>query len=166
MDGYAPLISPSAGPRNESSPGGVPGSVTSPHRCGEAGLGDVRRAVAQAMRYAGCLNRRSLGVSDVFPELCAAAERTMYSGRKELLLVFKNTSRCWSLMARLLVVYVKSCLYFLHTCSLSLQSTNGQHMIMTNGIGEWPIGSIVSSSSHVLPPPMRRSLCAAISEPI
>ena len=34
---------------------------------GEAGLGDVRRAVAQAMRCAGCLNRRSLGVSDVFP---------------------------------------------------------------------------------------------------
>ena len=30
-------------------------------------MGDVRRAVAQAMRYAGCLNRRSLGVSDVFP---------------------------------------------------------------------------------------------------
>ena len=29
-------------------------------------MGDVRRAVAQAMRYAGCLNRRSLGVSDVF----------------------------------------------------------------------------------------------------
>ena len=27
----APLISPSAGPRNESSPGGVPGSITSPH---------------------------------------------------------------------------------------------------------------------------------------
>ena len=27
----------------------------------------MRRAVAQAMRYAGCLNRRSLGVSDVFP---------------------------------------------------------------------------------------------------
>ena len=30
-------------------------------------MGDVRRAVAQAMRYAGCLNRRSLGVSDVYP---------------------------------------------------------------------------------------------------
>ena len=30
-------------------------------------MGDVRRVVAQAMRYAGCLNRRSLGVSDVFP---------------------------------------------------------------------------------------------------
>ena len=34
---------------------------------GEARVGDVRRAVAQAMRYAGCLNRRSLGVSDVYP---------------------------------------------------------------------------------------------------
>ena len=34
---------------------------------GEAGVGDVRRAVAQAMRYAGCPNRRSLGVSDVYP---------------------------------------------------------------------------------------------------
>ena len=33
MDQNAPLTSPSAGPRNESSPGGVPGSVTSPHRC-------------------------------------------------------------------------------------------------------------------------------------
>ena len=36
----------------------------------QAGVGDVRRAVAQAMRYAGCLNRRSLGVSDVFPRCC------------------------------------------------------------------------------------------------
>ena len=34
---------------------------------GEVGVGDVRRAVAQAMRDAGCLNRRSLGVSDVYP---------------------------------------------------------------------------------------------------
>ena len=36
-------------------------------------MGDVRRAVAQAMRYAGCLNRRSLGVSDVFPQRRRAA---------------------------------------------------------------------------------------------
>ena len=30
-------------------------------------MGGVSVAVAQAMRYAGCPNRRSLGVSDVFP---------------------------------------------------------------------------------------------------
>ena len=30
-------------------------------------MGGASAAVAQAMRYAGCLNRRSLGVSDVFP---------------------------------------------------------------------------------------------------
>ena len=33
----------------------------------QAGVGGVSVAVAQAMRYAGCPNRRSLGVSDVFP---------------------------------------------------------------------------------------------------
>ena len=44
----------------------------------ERGLwGAFRRAVAQAMRCAGCLNRRSLGVSDVFPlaETTAAGPR-------------------------------------------------------------------------------------------
>ena len=30
-------------------------------------MGGVSVAVAQAMRYAGCPNRRSLGVSEVFP---------------------------------------------------------------------------------------------------
>ena len=35
-------------------------------------MGGVSVAVAQAMRYAGCPNRRSLGVSDVFPRAPSA----------------------------------------------------------------------------------------------
>ena len=33
-------------------------------------MGGVSVAVAQAMRYAGCPNRRSLGVREVFPPFC------------------------------------------------------------------------------------------------
>ena len=36
-------------------------------------MGGVSVAVAQAMRYAGCPNRRSLGVSDVFPPVAGDA---------------------------------------------------------------------------------------------
>ena len=32
-------------------------------------MGDVSGAVAQAMRDAGCLNRRSLGVREVYPHI-------------------------------------------------------------------------------------------------
>ena len=47
-------------------------------------VGDVRRAVAQAMRYAGCLNRRSLGVSDVFPAESAGKQQPQKRGQGAL----------------------------------------------------------------------------------
>ena len=49
---------------------------------GEAGVGDVRRAVAQAMRYAGCHNRRSLSISDVFPPIPDHGEKSRMAGAR------------------------------------------------------------------------------------
>ena len=41
-------------------------------------MGGVSVAVAQAMRYAGCPNRRSLGIREVFPQLVAVVAGTVW----------------------------------------------------------------------------------------
>ena len=52
-----------------ASSGSGGGGAKALWRGGQEGVAGVSGAVAQAMRDAGCLNRRSLGVNDVFPRL-------------------------------------------------------------------------------------------------